>query len=326
MPLLHIENLSITRKNANQNLSIIDRLSLKMNEGEILGLVGESGSGKSMLALAIIGLLSPKMSMRADYLSLDGQDLMKMSEQKRQAYVSSKVSIIFQEPQSSLNPCFSIGRQLRETIKLRPFSNKKNLTEHALELLESVGIYEPEKILSLYPHQLSGGMNQRISIAIALACKPKLLIADEPTTALDVTIQSQILDLLVKLNKTEQLGLMLITHDFSILSENTDRIGVIYSGQIMEHASTKNLLSSPHHPYTKALIDSIPRLGERHQKGKRLFALPGNSPAIDQLPVGCRLGPRCPQAERNCVLPQELVVVKNHGKVRCQLTKKDKSK
>lgn len=207
--------------------------------------------------------------------------------------------------------------QLYETIAIHQGGSRRALKQRALELLDSVGLYDPESLISLYPHQLSGGMNQRIAIAIALACKPKLLIADEPTTALDVTIQSQILDLLVKLNKTEELGLMLITHDFSILSDHTDKVGVIYSGQLMEHASTKNLLKSPYHPYTKSLLESIPKQGERNKKRKKLFALPGHIPAIDQLPVGCRLGPRCLKAEKQCVLPQELLSIENYGKVRC---------
>ncbi len=290
-----------------------------MDDAEILGIVGESGSGKSMLALAIMGLLSPKMTMRADYLNLDGQDLMKLSEVDRAAYVSSKAAIIFQEPQSSLNPCFSIGAQLSETLSIHQGGSNKSRRLSAIDLLYSVGIAQPELVLDFYPHQLSGGLNQRAAIAIALACKPRLLIADEPTTALDVTIQAQILELLVKLNKTENLGLMLITHDFALLSENTDRIGVIYSGHLMEHAATENILIAPRHPYTKALLDSIPQLGTRHIKGSRLFALSGHIPPMDKLPVGCRLGPRCPNAEKLCVKQQDLVSIENHGKVRCHV-------
>lgn len=323
MPLLRVENLSIFHQGYKPALSIIDRLSLQMNHGENLGIVGESGSGKSMFALSIMGLLSRKMSMRADYFNLDGQDLMKLSAEERAVYVCSKAAIIFQDPQSSLNPCFTIGFQLYETIAIHQGGSKNLHKQKAMELLDSVGIYQPENILPLYPHQLSGGMNQRIAIAIALACKPKLLIADEPTTALDVTIQSQILDLLVTLNRTEQLGLMLITHDFSVLSENTDRIAVIYSGQLMEHAQTQHLLSSPHHPYTQSLIESIPKQGERHKTGARFFALPGHSPPIDQLPVGCRLGPRCPKAEKQCVRPQELTTIEHYGKVRCHKAVRD---
>lgn len=325
MPLLRVENLSVYYNTTTGPQPIVDRMSLKMDEGEVLGIVGESGSGKSMLALAIMGLLSPKMSMRADYINLDGEDLMKMDSLERNAYVASKAAIIFQEPQSSLNPCFTVGSQLDETLSIHQGGSSKSRKIRAMELLESVGIMQPEILLDLYPHQLSGGMSQRVSIAIALACKPRLLIADEPTTALDVTIQAQILDLLVNLSQAENVGLMLITHDFALLSENTDRIGVIYSGQLMEHAATENILSSPQHPYTKALLNSIPQLGDRHIKGSRLFALQGHIPPMDELPVGCRLGPRCPSAEKKCVEKQELTSMENHGKVRCHLVESNRS-
>ncbi|WP_196137397.1 ABC transporter ATP-binding protein [Aliikangiella sp. G2MR2-5] len=319
MALLRVENLSVTYHSNSGPLPVIERLSIKMDGGEILGIVGESGSGKSMLALAIMGLLSPKMTMRADYVNLDGEDLMKMDPAERSVYVASKAAIIFQESQSSLNPCFTIGSQLDETLALHQGGSRKYRKTRALELLDSVGILDPELLLKLYPHQVSGGMSQRAAIAIALACKPKLLIADEPTTALDVTIQAQILELLVNLSQAEEAGLMLITHDFALLSENTDRIGVIYSGLLMEHAATQNILKAPKHPYTKALLDSIPQLGDRHKKGSRLFALEGHIPPMSELPVGCRLGPRCPKAEKYCVKEQELITIENHGKVRCHL-------
>jgi dipeptide transport system ATP-binding protein len=192
MPLLRIENLSVDYHTESGTFPIIERLSLKMSNGEILGIVGESGSGKSVLALAIMGLLSSKMEMRADYINLDGQDLMKLSAEERAVFVASKISIIFQEPQASLNPCFSIATHLEETIAIHQGGSPKMRRTRALELLDSVGIFQPEYILKMYPHQLSGGMNQRVAIATALACKPRLLIADEPTTALDVTIQSEL--------------------------------------------------------------------------------------------------------------------------------------
>jgi len=325
MNLLHIENLSVDLHTHSSPLSIIDRLSLRMAESEILGIVGESGSGKSVLAMAIMGLLSPKMTMRADYLNLDGQDLMKLSAQDRQRYISSKASIIFQDPKSSLNPCFRIASQLNETLSAHGMHYRSERKVRSIELLDSVGITQPEKILEMYPHQLSGGMNQRVAIAIALACKPRLLIADEPTTALDVTIQSQILDLIVKLNQIENVGVILITHDFALLSENTDKIGVVYSGQMMEHAATRNILDEPRHPYTRSLLNSVPQLGKRHSKGSRLFALDGQIPSVDMLPVGCRLGPRCPIAEKQCVNPPRLNSIANHGKVRCHLVKPNTS-
>jgi len=319
MNLLHLENLTVELNNEAGSFPIIERLSLRMSVGETLGIVGESGSGKSILALAIMGLLSSKMQLKADYLNLDGEDLMKMSLTDRRQYISSKASIIFQNPRSSLNPCFDIRSQINETVAAHGIHNSTQRKIRVLELLDSVGITQPEKILNLFPHQLSGGMNQRVAIALALACKPRLLIADEPTTALDVTIQAQILDLLVKLNKQEGVGVILITHDFALLKGNTDKIGVVYSGQLMEHASTKNILSSPKHPYTQSLLNSVPQLGKRHSKGSRLYTLEGQIPAIDKLPVGCRLGPRCPKAEKQCVKPPRLVSLPNHGKVRCHL-------
>lgn len=321
MNLLHVENLSINLQTHSGPLSIIDRLSLRMSDNEILGIVGESGSGKSMLAMAIMGLLSSKMDMTADYLSLDGRDLMKMSLQERQHYISSKASIIFQNPKSSLNPCFTVGTQLNETLSAHSIHSRSRRKERSLELMDAVGISNPKKVLSLYPHQLSGGMNQRIAIALALACKPRLLIADEPTTSLDVTIQAQILDLIVNLSRTENVGVILITHDFALLSENTDKIGVVYSGHLLEHAATNNILTNPLHPYTRSLLNSVPQLGQRHSKGSRLFALDGQIPTIDKLPVGCRLGPRCPLAEKQCVKPPRLTNIPNHGKVRCHLAK-----
>ncbi len=319
MSLLHIENLSINVNTNSGIYSIIDRLSLRMSDKETLGIVGESGSGKSMLAIAIMGLLSPNIEMRADYLSLDGEDLMKLSNQDRRQYISSKAAIIFQDPKSSLNPCYTVSAQISETLSAHGLHNKKMRQIRILELLDDVGIMQPERVLSMFPHQLSGGMNQRIAIAIAIACKPRLLIADEPTTALDLTIQSQILDLIIKLNKEDEVGIILITHDLALLAENTDKIAVIYSGQLMEHASTKNILRAPLHPYTQSLLSSVPNIGERHTRGSRLFALRGQIPTIDKLPVGCRLGPRCPNAQKHCVTPPRLKSIPNHGKVRCHL-------
>lgn len=317
MKLLHIENLSVEFPTHKGNVRVLDKISLRMNQGEVLGVVGESGSGKSMLALAIMGLLSPNAKLTADFLSLNGQDLMKLSLDQRRKYIAQNASIIFQEPQTSLNPCFNIGTQLIETIELHGIRRRKKQRQRALELLEAVGITEPELRLKQYPHQLSGGMNQRVMIAMAIAAEPDLLIADEPTTALDVTIQSQIIELLLELNRTRDMGLMLITHDFALLSESTQRVCVMYSGQIMENASTDNILSSPRHPYTKALLDSIPHIGERHHMGQRLYSLKGRIPAIDHLPVGCRLGPRCPRAAKECVKTPRLDMIKKHGLVRC---------
>ncbi len=317
MKLLHIENLSVEFPTHKGPVRVLDKISLRMQRGEVLGIVGESGSGKSMLALAVMGLLSPNAKLTADYLNLNGQDLMKLTADQRKEYVAQNASIIFQEPQTSLNPCFTIGRQLMETIELHGIRRQRKKKQRALELLDAVGINDPETRLKQYPHQLSGGLNQRVMIAMAIAAEPQLLIADEPTTALDVTIQSQIIELLLDLNRTREMGLMLITHDFALMSESTQRVCVMYSGQIMENAPTDNILASPRHPYSKALLDSIPHIGERHHMGQRLYSLRGTIPAIDHLPVGCRLGPRCPRAAKECVKSPRLEKIGKHGLVRC---------
>lgn len=317
MKLLHIENLSVEFETHKGPVKVLDKVSLRMDPGEVLGIVGESGSGKSMLALAVMGLLSPAARLTADFISLNGQDLMKLTPEQRQAFIAQNSSIIFQEPQTSLNPCFTIGKQLTETLEIHGVRRRSKQKQRAIELLEAVGINDPESRLEQYPHQLSGGMNQRVMIAMAIAAEPKLMIADEPTTALDVTIQAQIIELLLDLNKTRNMGLILITHDFALLSESTQRVCVMYSGQIMENAETQNILASPRHPYTQALLDSIPHIGERHHMGQRLFSLKGTIPAIDHLPVGCRLGPRCPRAAKECVKSPRLEKIDSHGLVRC---------
>ncbi|NVJ59640.1 MAG: ABC transporter ATP-binding protein [Gammaproteobacteria bacterium] len=317
MSLLHIENLTIEFPTHKGYVRVVDKVSLRMKSGEVLGVVGESGSGKSMLALAVMGLLAPNAKLTADFLSLNHQDLMKLTKEQRRSFIAQNASIIFQKPENSLNPCFSVGDQLRESLKLNGVQRYREQQKKAIELLSDVGISDPETRLSQYPHQLSGGMNQRIMIAMAIASKPKLLIADEPTTALDVTIQAQIIELLLQLNTDNDMGLMLITHDFALLSESTQRVCVMYSGQIMENANSQNILKSPRHPYSKALLESIPHIGERHHMGERLFSLKGTIPAIDHLPVGCRLGPRCPRAAKECVKTPRLEAVKNHGLVRC---------
>ncbi|MFT6733763.1 MAG: dipeptide transport system ATP-binding protein [Polaribacter sp.] len=317
MSLLHIENLNVSLKVQNNDLLILEQFSLRMAENERLGLVGESGSGKSTLALAIMGLLSSNMKLTADYMNLDGEDLMKMSVEDRRCYISTKASIIFQDPLASLNPCFKISQQINEILSLHAIRGKKLKHQTSVELLDAVAIRHPENVLKMYPYQLSGGMNQRVAIAIAMIGNPKLLIADEPTTSLDVTIQSQILKLLFEQKRSSQTGIILITHDFPLLAESTDKIGVIYSGQMMEHASTKNILKHPHHPYSRALLDSIPRMGQRHNKGSRLYSLGGQIPSLENTPVGCRLGPRCNKAVKQCVKPPQLTSIENHGKVRC---------
>ena len=316
MSLLQIENLNVDFLSSSGPVRTVDRVKMNINKGQVVGVIGESGSGKSVMSLAIAGLLSPAAQMQADLFNLDGQDLNRMNEAERKKAVSDSIAIIFQEPTSSLNPSYTIGYQLDETIKFRQGGSRKERKLKAYDLLSSVGIKDPKRRYKEYPHQLSGGLNQRVMIAIALACKPKLLIADEPTTALDVTVQSQILDLLLKLNEELGMALMLITHDFSILSETTDKVHVMYCGQIVESGNTYDLLSEPFHPYTKALLDSVPHFGLRHQKGRRLFNLQGSTPPMRHLPVGCYLGPRCPYANKQCVKSPELKSARGRS-VRC---------
>lgn len=316
MSLLQIENLNVDFMTDDGLVRAVDQVKLNIERGQVIGVIGESGSGKSVMALAIAGLLSPSANMQADLFNLDGHDLTRMGPAERQKHITSNISIIFQEPTSSLNPSLTIGYQLDETIRFHEGGTPKQRKDRALELLTQVGIMDAKRRYKEYPHQLSGGLNQRVMIAIALACQPKLLIADEPTTALDVTVQSQILDLLLKVKEEHNMALMLITHDFSILAETTSKVHVMYCGQIVESGRTYNLLSQPYHPYTKALLDSVPHFGMRYKKGRRLFNLPGTTPPISHLPVGCYLGPRCPYAGKKCVQPPELLNIKGR-RVRC---------
>ncbi|NVK22396.1 MAG: ABC transporter ATP-binding protein [Kangiellaceae bacterium] len=316
MSLLQIENLSVNFNTDEGTICAVDNVKLSIDNGQVIGVIGESGSGKSVMALAIAGLLSPAAQMKADLFTLDGHDLNRMSDTDRQKMITDNISIIFQEPTSSLNPSLTIGYQLDETIRFHEGGNKSQRKERAYQLLDSVGIHDAKRRYKEYPHQLSGGLNQRVMIAIALACQPKLLIADEPTTALDVTVQSQILDLLLKLKEEHNMALMLITHDFSILSETTQKVHVMYAGQVVESGRTYNLLSQPYHPYTKALLESVPHFGMRYKKGRRLFNLPGSTPPMRNLPVGCYLGPRCPYANKQCVKAPELTGIKGR-RVRC---------
>ncbi len=305
MSLLQIENLTVNFKTDHGLVTAVDKVKMHIKPGQVIGVIGESGSGKSVMALAIADLLSPSAIAQAELFTLEGRDLNRMAEQERKKLITDNISIIFQDPTSSLNPSLTIGYQLDETIRFHKGGTPKQRKERALELLSSVGIKDAKRRYKEYPHQLSGGLNQRAMIAMALACQPKLLIADEPTTALDVTIQSQILDLLMRLNEELDMALMLITHDFAILSETSEKVNVMYSGQIVESGSTYKLLTEPYHPYTKALLDSVPHFGMHYKKGRRLYNLPGSTPPMRHLPVGCYLGPRCPYANRNCVeMPQ----------------------
>jgi dipeptide transport system ATP-binding protein len=293
MALLEIENLSVEFPTQGGIMRAVDGVSLSLDEGEVLGVVGESGSGKSVTMLAVMGLIPYPGRVKADRLAFAGRDLLTMSESERRKLTGKDVAMIFQEPTTSLNPSFTIGFQLAETLRLHEGMDRKAARRRSIELLEQVGIPSAESRLSAFPHQLSGGMNQRVMIAMAIACNPKLLIADEPTTALDVTIQAQILDLLMTLQKERNMALVMITHNMGVVAETARRVMVMYAGQIMEERSATDLFASPQHPYTAALLAALP---ERSEGATRLATIPGVVPGLYDRPKGCLFSPRCAYA------------------------------
>ncbi|MGX9419493.1 dipeptide ABC transporter ATP-binding protein [Vibrio sp. WJH972] len=293
MALLKLENLSVTFA----QFKAVDNISYQVEEGEVLGIVGESGSGKSVSSLSIMGLIDYPGEVSANQLSFNGEDLLSMSEAKRRQLTGSDIAMIFQDPMTSLNPCFTVGYQIIEALKTHQGGSKKELKARAIELLNQVGIPAPESRLKNYPHQLSGGMSQRVMIAMAIACNPRLLIADEPTTALDVTIQAQIIDLLIELQRKEKMGLVLITHDLALVAEVAHRVIVMYAGQVVESGPASEVFATPKHPYTQALLASLP---ESSAGKARLEALPGVVPGLFDRPKGCLLSPRCRYATERC--------------------------
>jgi dipeptide transport system ATP-binding protein len=314
MALLEIENLSVDFPSKNAVMHAVDGVSLSLDAGEVLGIVGESGSGKSVTMMALMGLVSYPGEVRADKLRFDGHDLLSLSSGERSKLTGKDVAMIFQDPTTSLNPCFTVGFQLAETLKLHLGLDKKAAHRRCIELLEQVGIPEPESRLRVYPHQMSGGMNQRVMIAMAIACNPKLLIADEPTTALDVTIQAQILDLLRSLQKERGMALVLITHNMGVVSEMAQRVAVMYAGQIMEERSAEDLFATPQHPYTQALLAALP---ERSEGATRLATIPGMVPGLYDRPAGCLFAPRCSYAVDACRAARPPLVAGPAGGVRC---------
>ena len=290
MALLEIDNLRVEFPTQGAVMHAVDGVSLQLDEGEVLGIVGESGSGKSVTMMALMGLIGYPGRVRAEQLRFAGQDLLGLSDRQRRALVGKDVAMIFQDPTTSLNPCFTIGFQLMEVLRLHLQMDKASARKRATELLEQVGIPAASSRLNDYPHQMSGGMNQRVMIAMAIACNPRLLIADEPTTALDVTIQAQILDLMRDLRNRLGTSVILITHDLGVIAEMADRVAVMYGGRIVEQAAVNELFDHPMHPYTQGLLGSIPVLGKVLE---RLDVIPGSVPNLINLPPGCRFAPRC---------------------------------
>jgi dipeptide transport system ATP-binding protein len=296
MPLLDIKNLTVEFKTASGYFRAVDNVSMNVDTGEVLAIVGESGSGKSVSMLAVMGLLPWTARVTADRIDFDGRDLLNITPAERRQITGKDMAMIFQEPMSSLNPCFTVGFQLMEALQTHLDMDKAARRKRAIGLLEEVGIPGPETRLSAFPHQLSGGMSQRVMIAMALACKPKLLIADEPTTALDVTIQAQILELLVRLQKETGMALVLITHSMGVVAETAERVSVQYAGQKVEEQPVKNLFATPRHPYTAALLAALPERAH----ARRLPSIPGVVPGQFDRPVGCLFSPRCIYATDLC--------------------------
>ena len=289
MPLLDIQNLSVAFATRNGAFKAVDGVSLSVDANEVLAIVGESGSGKSVAMLALMGLLPWTATVTADRMEFAGRDIRALTSKQRRAIAGKDMAMIFQEPMTSLNPCFTIGFQIGETLQTHMGMDRAARRVRSLELLDQVGIADPERRLKAYPHQMSGGMSQRVMIAMALACNPKLLIADEPTTALDVTIQAQILDLLMHLREKTGMALVLITHDMGVVAEASQRVSVQYAGQQVETNATRNLFADPHHPYTAAMLAALPE----RAIGRHLPAIEGVVPGQFDRPKGCLFAPRC---------------------------------
>lgn len=316
--ILELENLTTSFRTERGVMKAVDGVSFYVEKGEVLGVVGESGCGKSVTSQSILRLYDEKyLASYEGKILFDGRDLLSLTEKEMRRVRGREIAMIFQDALSSLNPVFTVGQQITEPLRIHQKMGKEEAAKWAAEMLRLVGIPSPEKRVDQYPHELSGGMRQRVMIAIALACQPKLLIADEPTTALDVTIQAQIMDLILSLNKQFHMGVILITHDLSVVAETCSRVAVMYLGQIVEEADVYSIFDDPVHPYTKGLIRSIPRMsGERT---KRLYMIEGTVPLLGQIPAGCRFAPRCPYADERChtFMPELRPVGGGSHKVRC---------
>lgn len=320
-PLLEVKGLKTYFYTENGVVRAVDGVDFEVYPGEVLGLVGESGCGKSVTSLSIMRLISKPGRVDAGEILLDGEDLLKFPEDEMIKVRGNRISMIFQQPQTALNPVFKVGDQLAEVLDIHQSIGKESGWQRAVELLKMVGVPDPERRAEAYPHELSGGMAQRVMIAMALACVPELLIADEPTTALDVTIQAQILDLIRDMRREMNTSVILITHDLGVVAEMAERVAVMYAGEIVEQTDVNTLFDDPLHPYTQGLIGSIPILGEVKE---RLEVIPGSVPNLVNLPPGCRFAPRCKaRVQHNLTIctdqKPELVDVKMGHKVRCWL-------
>jgi dipeptide transport system ATP-binding protein len=314
MSLLEIRNLCVEFETVKGTFRAVDGVDLSIDETDILSIVGESGSGKSVSMLAVMGLLPWTANVTADRMEFAGRDLLTIPSKQRRKIIGQDISMIFQEPMSSLNPCFTVGFQIGETLKEHLGLDRAARKKRSIELLDLVGIPAPEERLKAFPHQLSGGMSQRVMIAMAIACNPKLLIADEPTTALDVTIQAQIIDLLVNLQNEKGMALVLITHDMGVVAETAKQVVVMYAGQQVEQQEVTGLFATPHHPYTHALLNALP---ERSLGLDRLPTIEGIVPGAGDRPDGCQFSPRCEYVQDDCKTSVPPLEVADDISLRC---------
>jgi oligopeptide/dipeptide ABC transporter ATP-binding protein len=314
--LLSVDRLTTVFELATGPVPAVNEVSFEVYPGETLGLVGESGSGKSVTALSIMQLVQRPGRISGGGIRFKGRDLLTLSEREMRGVRGAEIALIFQEPMTALNPVFTVGDQIAESLLVHGRATRQNVRARSLELLAAVRIANPAERIKDYPHQLSGGMRQRVLIAMAIGCKPSLLIADEPTTALDVTIQAQILDLLRDMKNTLNLSLLLITHDLGVIAETADRVAVMYAGRIVEHAPVRAIFNNPQHPYTRGLLASMPGTGH----GRRLRAIDGAVPVLGRFPAGCTFHPRCPDRFEPCPIqmPPDYAVAPDHG-ARCFL-------
>lgn len=312
--LLSVENLQVqfqTKKGIN---TAVDGVSFSIEKGRILGIVGESGCGKSVTSMSILQLLSSNARISGGSIKLDGKELVGLPEKEMCKIRGNDIAMIFQDPMTALNPTLTIGTQLMEPIMLHQNCGKKEAWTRAVDVLKRVGIAAPEKRMKEYPHQLSGGMRQRVMIAMAVSCEPRLLIADEPTTALDVTIQAQILELMCELREKMGTAIMLITHDMGVVAETADDVLVLYAGKAVEYGSIEDIFERPKHPYTQGLLNSIPRLDEDVEM---LNTIEGTVPAPDAMPSGCRFAPRCPYGNQRCMTEKPGIYHAGNSLVSC---------
>jgi peptide/nickel transport system ATP-binding protein/oligopeptide transport system ATP-binding protein len=319
--LLAVTNLQTQFPTRAGLVRAVNGVSFHLDSGELLGLVGESGCGKSITALSIMRLIAPPGKIVGGEISFDGKNLLQLSNAEMRAIRGDDIAMIFQDPMTSLNPVYTVGEQIAEALRLHRKLSRKAARAAAVEAMREVSIPDPGRRLNDYPHQLSGGMRQRVMIAMALACDPKLLIADEPTTALDVTIQAQILELLNELRRNRELAVLLITHDLGVVAEVADRVAVMYTGRIVEESPVDELFARPKHPYTEGLLRSVPKLTtEQVAKHQRLETIEGTVPSPTELPAGCHFAPRCPQRMPRCTAEEiPLYQLAGEVQVRCVL-------